>query len=470
MEKIAKQTKQKMVSNRRPTIAVIGLGRVGLPFSFVLASAGNMVYGVDKNQKLISCLLQKHSPFYEPGLEELLQKYVSTQFIPTTDLVKAIHEAQTIVLMVGIGLTQNNIDTSSFDQVINQLSKNLTSGKTIILRTTATLGTTDRVRTIIEQATNLKEGRDFWLAFVPERIIEGKAIEECRKLPLPVGTYSNEGFYRVKALFDTVGNKLVRLGNPKEAELVKLVDNAYRNMLFAFSNEVALLAENQGIDGIRVINAANYEYSRNHLCQPSYGVSGYCLSKDPYFFEHAFESISKERGFHSISYYARRSNDYVIERIYNSIVKYAHQEKLNNGPTNILVAGLSFKEDVDDFRQSHGLELIRYLLKENNFSISIYDPYLKPDLDNLYCLIPQDIQDKITIYDNMKKAIINKDVVVFTVKHKSFIELAQNGVMDVLGQMNKPGLIIDSWTIFTQLHQNKSEQIMYMSPGRSMNV
>jgi UDP-N-acetyl-D-mannosaminuronic acid dehydrogenase len=458
------------VQNNKCSVTVIGLGRVGLPFSLALARAGNTVYGVDQNPKIIEELNHKKAPFFEPGMEEILQDSLNNNYYPISDIEKATRLSEIIVIMVGGGLTERGIDTSSLEKIFSGIS-NYISGKTIILRTTVTIGTTERFKNWLETKTGMKEGKDFWMAFAPERVIEGKALEECCVLPIPIGAFNSDGYERSKKLFNTIGNRIIKLDNPKQAELLKLVDNSYRNMQFAFANEIAVLAEFLGIDGIKVIEAANESYPRNKIAYPSYGVSGYCLSKDPYFFEEAFKDISQERGFHSISYYARKSNDYLIEKIQNTISNYSQYVTHNDGHISVLIAGLCFKEDVDDFRLSHGLELVRRLLTDKRYRISVYDPYLDSDSGNRYVSIPDDIRNDVNICNNIEDAFRNKDIAVFTVKHKSFIELErERKIFSLIGLMRQHPLVIDGWNIFSKLYEHRlcKDGFDYVAPGRLM--
>lgn len=452
----------------RLKVAVIGLGRVGLPFGLVAASAGNLVFGLDCNQQMIERLKQGKLPFHEPGLARLLRQTLGKRFHPTACLDEAVQSAEIVVIMVGVGLSADGPDTASLAALCRDLARFI-AGKTIIIRTTVPIGTTEHIRDSLESATGLAEGKDFWLAYIPERVVEGRVVKECCSLPVPIGAFSNAGFRHSRRLFDTLGNRVIRLDNPKQAEMIKLVDNAYRNTIFAFSNEVALMAEQCGVDGIRVIEAANESYPRNRLAYPSYGVSGYCLSKDPLFFEEAFKDISRERGFRSLSHSARQSNNYLIDRIYRCVATYAEKAKTGDGTVRVLVAGLSFKEDVDDFRMSHGLDLVRRLCADDRLAVTVFDPYLGNGTDEAYCSVPKDIKDKVAVSNGLIEAFQDKDVAIFTVKHRLFTELRKgNKIHSLLSLMRSPALVIDGWNIFPQLYRHSASNngFRYVAPGR----
>lgn len=450
-------------------ITVVGLGRVGLPFSLVLADAGNTVYGVDTN-KLIEKLLNKQAPFRELGLLELLTNHVGKNFLPTTDLNSAVASSEFIVIMVGVNMSSNKPDISNLEELFKKVARDV-AGKTIILRTTVPLGTTEHLKNLIEEITGFSEGVEFFLVFAPERVVEGKSIEEYQTLPVVIGAFDEGGFERAKQLFETIGsgNTIIKL-NPKEAELVKLTDNSFRNVSFAFSNDLALLAESLGIDGLKVIRAANQDYPRNNIPLPSYGVSGYCLSKDPIFFEYAFQEISKRRGFNSLAFYGRLVNNYLIDHVCRAINYFIEKHKASIDKIKILIAGLTFKEDIDDFRYSHGVELTRRLAEDPRFEVAVHDPYLDFDGENPYVTLPEDIKDKVTVHQDLTEAFKGLDIVVFTVKHETFKDLNEgNKIFDLVSFMRKPAIIIDGWNIFPKIYNlgiEGNNEIIYKGAGR----
>ncbi|RLF42457.1 MAG: hypothetical protein DRN18_02455, partial [Thermoplasmata archaeon] len=158
-----------------------GLGRIGLPIALILADSGCKVTGIDINRDLVRKLQKKQVPFIEPGLEELLKKHVNNGFIPKHPndgaVIEDIASAEYIVIAVGTGFARypEKPDLSKLYSIIGELITAGIRGKTIILRVTLPIGTTERVIDIIEKKTGLKEGKDFWFAFVPERIMEGRA-------------------------------------------------------------------------------------------------------------------------------------------------------------------------------------------------------------------------------------------------------------------------------------------------------
>ena len=448
---------------------MIGLGRIGLPHALVSADSGNLVYGIDKNSWVIKTLIDKKTPFNEPAMKELLVKHLNTRFFVTADMNDIISKVDVIVICIGTRAEKRS-DTSDLFRLVSELSKYDIKDKLIILRPTLPIGTTDLVRKTIEKLTGLLEGKHYFLVHSPERLVEGNAIEEERKLPKIIGAYNDEGFLRAKMYFKTIGGPIVRVSEPRVSEFIKLVDNAWRQLTFAFANDVAILAEYLGLDALEIIKAANYKYPRNQIPLPSYGVSGYCLTKDPYFLEESFEEIAKQRKFHSLWYYGRLTNDYMITHVRTLIDNLVNKYKHNIKPIKVVVLGLSYKNDVDDFRLSHGIDIVRILLQDAQFKISVYDPYLDLKHENPYTSLATDLRDSVVIESELNNAFLNKDVAILTVPHREFRELNKSGkIIQLIKLMRKPPIIIDGWNVFTKLYDCRNETgIIYWGVGRGL--
>lgn len=416
-------------------ICIFGLGRIGLPITLVCADSGYNVVGVDINERLVNSLNEGRTIFNEPGLKELLKKHLNKNFFPKhqdEDLASDLKQAEYIILAVGTGFAKypDKPNLSTLYSVIGQLIATGLCGKTIILRVTLPIGTSDGVKEFIEKKTGLKEGKDFWFSFVPERIMEGKAIIEERALPKIIGAYNDEGFEKVRSFFERVGGEIIRVSNPQTAEFIKLIDNSWRNTRFAFANELAFLAEENDIDVMEAIKSANLGYKRNEISFPG-PVSGYCLGKDPYLLELSFQKVARRRGFNSMWYYGRRANDWLFEKVVEEIKG-----------KKVLVAGLSFKDNIDDYRFSHGLEIIRRLLNKG-CSVLVYDPFLD---NNLYTKLPREISDNVVVTYSFEKALSEDiDTIIIATKHNEFKE---EGVRMLIKELPDSVEIIDLWHLY----------------------
>jgi len=415
-------------------LVIFGLGRIGLPISLVCADSGYHVTGIDINTHLINSIKKGEIAFKEKGVKELLVKHLNKNFHPkhqNEGIENDLKQADYIMLAVGTGFAKYpekpKLDT--LYSIIDQITAIKLQGKTIILRVTLPIGTTDNIKNLIEKKTGLKEGKDFWFSFVPERTMEGKAVEEERNLPKIVGCYSDQGFEKVSSFFKKIGGDVVRVSNPRTAEFVKLIDNSWRNTRFAFSNELAFLADSNGIDVTEAIQSANKGYERNQIPQPG-PVSGYCLGKDPYLLELAFKEIAEKRGFGSVWFYGRRANDWLNEKVVSDVKG-----------KNILVAGLSFKENIDDYRYSHAIDMVRMLVAKD-YNVIVCDPFLN---ENYYTELPKDIKDKVKGFVSLDDALKEKiDTIIFTTRHDEYKKFD-------IKKIPKNVKIIDLWNMYDKI-------------------
>lgn len=426
-------------------VSVFALGRTGLPLSLICADSGFDVVGIDINKDLVQQIKNGKLPFYEPMMKELLDKHLNKNFMPMSEITEDVKNSEYFIIAIGTKFSRypEKGSLTNLFSVIDEIKKIGIKNKTIILRVTLPIGTTDKIKEIIEE-DGLKEGKDFFLTFVPERLMEGKAIEEEKNLPKVIGCYNDESFEKVKKFFEKVGGEIVRVSNTRIAEFVKLIDNSWRNMRFAFANEIAFLSDVNGINAIEALRAANKGYERNKIPVPG-PVSGYCLGKDPYLLEMAFDKVIV-RGFNSVWFYARRANDWLCKKI----VKEARGK-------NVLVAGLSFKQDIDDYRNSHTLDIIDLLLSED-FSVIVSDPYLDK---TIYTRLPSHLEksvEKMEFKDAIKKA----DTIIFSTAHKEYQTL---NIKELLKNVKKDITILDLWNMYEGKLEDY-EGIKYIGLGR----
>jgi UDP-N-acetyl-D-mannosaminuronic acid dehydrogenase len=426
-------------------VSVFALGRTGLPLSLVCADSGFDVIGIDINEELVHQIENKNLPFYEPGLKELLDKYLNNRFIVTTKITEDVKNSDYFVIAIGTKFNKypERGSLTNLYKVLDKIIDLGVKGKTLIFRVTLPIGTTDKIKKIIEDK-GLIEGKDFYLAFVPERLMEGKALKEEKNLPKVIGCYNNTSFEKVKNFFEKIGGEIVKVSNPRIAEAVKLVDNSWRNMRFAFANEIAFLSDVNFISSMEVLRAANKGYERNQIPLPG-PVSGYCLGKDPYLLEMAYDKVIV-RGFNSVWFYGRRANDWLYKKIVGDV-----QGK------NVLVAGLSFKQNIDDYRNSHSIDIIELLLNED-FNVIVTDPYLDK---TTYTRLPSHIDKNVKKMD-FKSAIKEADTIILSTAHDEYREL---NLEDFQKNIKKSVTIIDLWNIF-ECNLEKSKDINYVGLGR----
>jgi UDP-N-acetyl-D-mannosaminuronic acid dehydrogenase len=350
-------------SSTLPSVCILGLGYVGLTLSTVLADIGFQVTGVDRDAPLIEGLKAGRPHFHEKGLERLLAGVARGPHPPSYQM--GLHEpcADVYVVTVGTPVTRPSLEPD-LDHVLNatkEVAKVLRAGNLVILRSTVPVGTTrDVVLPVLEEVSGLKAGVDFCLAFCPERTVEGKALRELRELPQIIGGLDEISANRARDLFGRSTPTVIDVGSLEAAEMLKILDNSYRDMMFAYSNQLALVCEAVGLDLVPIVRAANQGYNRNNIPVPSPGVGGACLSKDPYI----LASVCRRVGIDpSLFIKARAVNEYmplhVVERAYQAI------DGLGVGTTDVavLVLGFAFKgkPETSDMRDSPTLDLVREL-------------------------------------------------------------------------------------------------------------
>jgi len=439
-------------------VLIIGLGRIGLPQALSFAHAKIKVYGFDQNVEAVDALKAGKTPFFEPSMAKYLKATIHKTFFPHSswpDLFKHLFEIDAIIFTISTGapdesaiINEKELDFSSYFTLLDILFAKKTllkKGIKLIVRTTLPLGGSDKLKECIETKYSLREGKDFYLAFVPERITEGCAIEELRTIPKIIGVYSDAAYGPIAKLFKTAGTKIIRVKNPITAEFCKLTDNSFRSTIFSYSNEIAMYASNFDIDVKEVIATVNNNYDRNFIPQPGF-VSGYCLSKDPYIFASGYLKRMTGRDFQSVWFYGRKTNDYLVEFIAKKVLKQL-KDPVNNC---VAILGLAFKEDVDDFRISHSLKMIESLVQKKIKNIKVYDPYLDR---NVYTTLSKEALFNISEKTNhlTPKFFANVDAIIVCNQHKALVDLNETKILTkLLQKTKKPCFLYDGFDIWKE--------------------
>ena len=427
-------------------ICVIGLGRIGFPLALLLAKANHKVVGVDKNQRTLKKI--RNNLVGEPNNvteKELLKEYMNTRLYIKDDLESALAESEVVFVAIGTSVgADGSPDLSNLFDLLEEICSEakLVKGKLFIFKSTLPVGTTRKIAHIIEEKTGLKCGDDFYVAFCPERVLGDKAISEMASLPKIIGGIDSTSSNKTAAVISTIGGKTIFVDAPESAELIKLMDNSYRQTLFAFANDFALICERNGINAYDLIKAANDSYPRNNIPMPSAGVSGYCLSKDPLYLETSFKEITSERGFPSVWFMARKSNDYMPVHMVDLLKEKLENLGENLKGKNVLVCGIAYKENTDDIRRSHGLEIAK-MLQQEGANVFVWDPRVpNPDVGFEVVVDPNDVLDRL-------------DALVFTIKHKEFVNLGSNNEILRMAEKMRTPIIIDGWALFSNLTSQK---------------
>lgn len=374
-------------------VLIVGLGRTGLPQALTLAKSGQTVVGLDNDAALVGQINSGDLPFWEPKLDELLEEMLSNgNFRATTsaNINPGTSSFDAIVISIGAPVDstpESFVELISKTGVVNFIEGNSSAETLLLNRATVPVGSTQAISKYLESELGGEAFRSVHIAHVPERIAEGKAVDEEWTLPKLVGSETQAGFDFVGRLFSGFDAEVIRLPSPAYTEFGKLMENAWRDLTFAFSNDVALLGEELNLDARKILDAANYDYPRNSIPKPG-PVSGYCLSKDPLLFDSSREaqildSISANT-LPGVGRVIHKSTiDHIVSRVLDSVDGELAPE--------IALIGMSFKPNVDDFRESHALIIAESLLQQRpDVVLHCIDPYID---SNRYTVLPPDLLD-----------------------------------------------------------------------------
>lgn len=414
---------------RIKNICMVGMGYVGLTLSVVLADRGFEVYGVEVDKSVVKQLNQGKPHFHEKGLDALLKKHLNKNLFVT----EKIPEQQQDVFIISVGTPINKDNKRPIlNHVINavtDVSNYLKDGNLIVLRSTVPVGTTRNVVKPIFDKVNKK----YFLAFCPERTAEGKALIELKELPQVIGGLDEESADKAEELFRKVTPTTIEVSSLESAEMVKLLNNSYRDLTFAYSNEVAMICEKAGLDVIEVIKAANLGYFRSDIPLPGF-VGGACLEKDP----HILIDFSNRKGyFPKLIKQARDLNEHLPLHVAEKIKSKLETIKKNIKDCKIFVMGFGFKgqPETDDIRGSLTIDLVENLKKYGCRSIYGHD----------FAVGNKKIEEIGVKTCSLEDGFKNADCVIFANNHQSYYGL---NIEHLISLMNKPAVFFDVWYIF----------------------
>ena len=436
-------------------ILFFGLGRIGLPQSLVFAEAGHQVFGYDADPAVVDNLIAGNLPFEEPGMDKLLATYGGNGFQPVKDWQSVLPQIDAVLFTLGTKapdavscLEESEGDISPVKNILSELltHPSVKKGVLLVFRTTLFLGSTERLKAYVEGELNLREGEDCYMSFVPERLVEGQAITEEENLPKILSGFSPRGIELVSELFKPVGGRQIIVSSPTTAEFCKLTDNSYRNTMFAFANELAMWSSQRGVDANEVINAINADYDRNNVPKPGF-VSGYCLGKDPYIFEYGFNGAGINRDFQSLWYYGRRTNDTLVRFAVKRVTEGLERVGKDLASAKVAVLGLSFKEDIDDFRMSHAFDLIDGLADAGVGRVLGFDPLLDK---NKYTRIPEKYGDNHFEWTGSisPATFADVDAVLIAHRHEVLRKQTTESLDVLLKDAPRPLVMFDGWNVW----------------------
>ncbi|OGY12680.1 MAG: hypothetical protein A3A58_00255 [Candidatus Blackburnbacteria bacterium RIFCSPLOWO2_01_FULL_41_27] len=393
-------------------VTVVGIGRVGLPLALVLADKGYEVIGADVDKARLNLISKGKLPFIEEGAEPLLKKYYGNRFTAVEKLGSSLEKSEIIIITLGTPIDGNY--TPNFSQIIDffeEACPYLKKGQLIILRSTIAPGVTENIKRIIEEKTKFKVGEDIFLAYCPERIAEGKAVQELAEIPQIIGTLDKNSAKEAGEVFKKI-TKTIHFTDTLSAELAKLYCNIYRYIDFAIGNEFMMIAEGQGADIYEVLRLVNEGYKRGGLKSPGF-TAGPCLVKDSFF-------LLDKSPYLDLMVGAWRINENVPGFLVNTL-----KEKYGSfAGKKVAILGLAFKKNIDDIRYSLTPKLQNYFIGEGA-SVLVHDP-----------LLPS---------ESLEVTLKDADLVIVATNHDIF----KNMGLEKIRQLSKESCVIcDVWNMW----------------------
>lgn len=351
-------------------INVIGLGYIGLPTALMFASHGVEVVGTDISEPLVATLNAGKTTFEEKGLDELFAAAVAKNIRFTTEYMTT--DTYIIAVATPYDTDSKRVDASYVQAAVRNVLAVAPKGAVVVIESTVSPGTIDRyVRPILAEA-GLTAGEDVHLVHAPERIIPGNMVYELEHNARTIGADDPQIGQRVRALYASFCLGDIEVTDIRTAEMTKVVENTFRDINIAYANELAKICRRDNMDVYEIIRIAN-KHPRVNILTPGPGVGGHCISVDPWFLVGDYPSLA------NLIKQARLVNDsmpdFVLERVSDVMAE--------NGLTDVSrvgLYGLTYKEDVDDVRESPTLQLLDSMRRHLACGVQVYDPFVTRDI------------------------------------------------------------------------------------------
>ena len=407
------------------SVAVIGLGYIGLPTAAILADNGLRVHGVDVNPNTVAAVNAGSVPFVEPALGDFVARTVAAGQLTAPVEPPA---ADAYIVAVPTPFLENKTpDLSYIEAAGRTLAAQLSGDELIILESTSPPGATERLADVVHEARpDLAEAGTLQFAHAPERVLPGKIMEELVTNDRIIGGSTPEAAERAVELYRSFCQAELVTTDTRTAEMAKLVENSFRDVNIAFANELSMIADEIGVDVWEVIELAN-RHPRVNILQPGPGVGGHCIAVDPWFIVAAAPDTA------TIIRSAREINDAKPDWVIRQIKAEAFDVQQDTGRTPVIATlGLAFKPNIDDLRESPALNITEALAEQFTQSKILT---VEPHIDEL----PPRLQgrDNLQLAD-VEAALDQADIVVLLVDHAAFADLGpkayEKRVIDTRGQ------------------------------------
>lgn len=407
-------------------IVVVGMGYVGIPVAALFADVQVFnVVGVQRRSKRsgwkIDWLNQGKNPIGgdEPGLSEFIERVVKKGAFKVVDDVAVCKDAEAILIAVQTPTDGDRAPKyESLREVCEGIGKHMGSGTLIVIESTVSPGTTDNiVKPILEKTSGMKAGKDFFLAFCPERVMVGRLIRNLVELPKIVGGIDKESTKRASELYGHIVKGKLCLTDALTAELAKLVENTYRDVNIAFSNEVALICESLGVDAYEVRELVNMlpndptnpmSNPVRNMHYPGGGVGGHCLPKDPWLLKYGLDTYGKFRFLPKIIVASRELNDSMPAHVVDLVEDALAEHSRNLKGAKVAILGVAFLENSDDTRNTPSATLYAELKKRGANPV-LHDPIVR--------------EFDLPFTNDLNEVLNGADAVILSTKHREYLKL-----------------------------------------------
>ena len=380
-------------------VNVIGLGYIGLPTALMLAAHGVEVVGTDYNEALVNTLNAGKTTFKEKGLDELFNEALKGGIKFTTQY--QVTDTYIVSVPTPYDKFSKKVDAAYVVSAVKTVMEVCPKGAVVVIESTVSPGTIDKyVRPVIEE-NGFKIGEDIHLVHAPERIIPGNMVYELLKNNRTVGADNEEIGEKVKEMYATFCEGEIVVTDIRTAEMTKVVENTFRAVNIAFANELAKICRHDDMDVYEIIKICNM-HPRVNILQPGPGVGGHCISVDPWFLVGDYPSLTK------VINESMKVNDSMPDFVLNRIYEIMKENGIDD-IKRVGLYGLSYKENVDDPRESPTIQLIESQQKHLAEPLKSYDPYFPNDI------VPNQ-------YHDFDKFLSDTDLVVIMVGHNEIRE------------------------------------------------
>lgn len=380
-------------------INVIGLGYIGLPTALMMSTHGLEVVGTDYNKEVVAALNAGKTTFKENGLDDLFQDALKAGITFTTEY--QVTDTYIVSVPTPYDKFSKKVDASYVVAAVKNVLKVAPKGAIVVIESTVSPGTIEKyVRPEIESA-GFVIGEDINLVHAPERIIPGNMVYELLHNNRTIGADDKDIGEKVKKLYASFCQGKIVVTDIKTAEMTKVVENTFRAVNIAFANELAKICHHDNMDVYKIIKICNM-HPRVNILQPGPGVGGHCISVDPWFLVGDYPSLAK------VIDASMKTNDGMPDFVLNRIYEIMKEESMTD-ITRVGLYGLTYKENVDDMRESPTLQLLESQERHLATGLKVYDPFIKKDV----------VKNQ---FHDLKEFLDAVDFVVIMVKHNEIKE------------------------------------------------